>query len=68
MKKLPGNEYLVEHSHTGCGIWEGNRSVRKVIAGKDGIYMFAFDMKNRVYDSSKFSKWRSRIVSAKLSD
>jgi len=68
MKKLSDSEYIVEHSHNGCGQWEGHRSVRKIVQGRDGVYIISFDMKNRAYNANNFSTWRSRIISAKLSE
>jgi hypothetical protein len=67
MKKLSDSEYMIEHSHNGCGQYEGHRSVRKIIQGRDGVYMISFDMKNRAFNAAEYAKWRSRIVSAKLS-
>jgi hypothetical protein len=68
MRRLSGTEYVVEHSHNGCGPFEGHRSVRKFIQGRDGIYMIAYDMKNKAYNASEFGQWRNRVISAKLSD
>jgi AAA+ superfamily predicted ATPase len=68
MKKLSDTEYIVEHSHNGCGQYEGHRSVRKIVQGRDGVYIIAFDMKNRAYSSTEFRTWRSRIISSRLSE
>jgi hypothetical protein len=67
MKKQSDSEYVVEYSHNGCGSFEGHRSVRKFIAGREGVYMLAYDMKNKAYNTSEFNLWRSRILSAQIS-
>lgn len=68
IKKISDSEYVVEHSHNGCGPFEGHRSVRKFIGSRNGVYMLAFDMKNRSYNASQFNLWRNRIISSKLTD
>ena len=68
INRISNSEYVVEYSHNGCGPFEGHRSVRKFIEGMNGVYMFAFDMKNRCYNASEFNLWRSRVISSKLTD
>ena len=68
LRRISNVEALLEYSHNGCKGWEGHRSVRKFMDGRDGIYMIGFDMKNKDYDSAEFSRWRKRITEGHLID
>ena len=65
-RRIRAGEFGVEHSHNGCGKWEGHRSIRKVINGRDGVYMISFDMKNRAYVAAEYAAWKRRVLGAKL--
>jgi hypothetical protein len=66
LQRIGASEFSVEHSHNGCGPWEGHRSIRKVINGRDGVYMISFDMKNRAYVAAEYAAWKRMILGARL--
>jgi hypothetical protein len=68
LKRISTATTLLEYSHNGCKGWEGHRSVRKFMNGRDGIYMIGFDMKNKDYNPAEYSLWRKRIMEARLVD
>ena len=68
IRKLSDTEYVTEHAHNGCGGYEGHRSVRKYIRGRDGIHVVAFDVKNRSYNAAEYQRWKRIITSSGLSD